>query len=345
MKITHELKKVALAATVALIAVPAFAQTTATTDPVGFTTMVIAAASASDPSYTFGGVGLTRAVSYQGSAETATGGASTLVDNEANWTDNQFNGAASAVTHYVEITSGAAAGTTYDIVATSDAANSLTLAQPLAASVAAGVTFRVRQHWTIGSVFGPANESGLQGGSASTADQILIYNGTGYDSYFYRTAGTPGWRIVGDNATPRDGVLIYPDDGIILKRNVATVVNVTLMGAVKLGQSSYAVLSGNNFIANPCASPMTLLSCGIYTGNSATGLLGGSAGTADKVLTWNGSGYNSYFWRTAGTPGWRLVGDNTTDVGSTVIPINSNVIVQRAGAAFNWVIPQHPASL
>lgn len=342
MKNTLELKKIALAASIALLTVPAFAQSTATTDPVGFSTLSIAAAVGANPSYTFGGIGMTRPVAYQGSAETATGGTTTLIDAQANWVDNQFNGPLSAITHYLEITSGPAAGTTYDIVATNDAANSLTLSQPLAGSVLAGVSFKVRQHWTIASVFGAANEAGLLAGTAATADQILIFNGTGYDSYFFRSA-VSDWRLVGDNITPRGGVILYPDDGVTVKRNGATAVNVTLMGAVKVGQTSFPVFTGNTFIANPFATSMTLASCGVYTGNSATGLAGGTASSADKLLIWNGTGYDSYFWRSAAN-GWRKVGDNITDVGTTPIPLNSSVVIQRTGLPFDWVLPQHPAS-
>jgi uncharacterized protein (TIGR02597 family) len=110
--------------------------TTATTDPVGFITLNVAGQTLS-----FKGLGLTRPVEYQGSAEAVT--ATSITDNEATWTDNQFNGANGS--YYVEIASGPGAGTTYDITATSAAAKSITLAQNLASGVVAPATFKIRQ--------------------------------------------------------------------------------------------------------------------------------------------------------------------------------------------------------
>ncbi len=349
MNITLGLKKVALAASIALIAAPAFAQTTATTDPVGFVTMTIAAGTGSASNYSFNGMALTRTVSYQGTAETATAATTTLIDNEAVWTDNQFNGASSAITHYVEITSGSSAGTTYDITGTTASTKTLTLAQPLAAGVAAGASFKIRQHWTVASIFGAADEAGLTGGTSSTADQILINNGAGFDTYYYKTTGPGGigWRSTASVSVDRSGTLIYPDDSLVVKRTAATAVNVVIMGSVKTGQSSYPVATGNTFIANPCAAPLTLASCGIYTTDANTGLLGGTSGTADKITLWNGAAYDTYYYKTTGPggTGWRSTSSISIDASAIPIAVGTSVVVVRSGAAFNWVIPQHPAVL
>jgi uncharacterized protein (TIGR02597 family) len=348
MNITLELKKIALAASIALLAAPAFAQTTATTDPVGFITLNVTAGSVGSPAYAHLGLGLTRSVSYQGSAETSTGAQTTIVDNEAVWVDNQFNGAAGAF--YVEITSGPGAGTTYDIAGTAGATKTLTLAQPLAASIVNGASFKVRQHWTIGSVFGPLNESGLQGGALATADQILIWNGTGFDTYYYKTVGLggTGWRSSTSTSIDKQSQIIYPEDGLVLKRIPQTQVDIVLMGAVKTGVSSYPVVLGYNYLANVCAAPMTLASSGLFTSDPNTGVVGGALGTADQVLIWNGTGYSTYYYKTVGLggTGWRSSSSTSADASSVSIPVGSTVVVNRKnGTAFNWVIPQHPSSL
>jgi uncharacterized protein (TIGR02597 family) len=270
-----------------------------------------------------------------------------LTDNDATWTDNQFNGANGA--HYIEITSGPGAGTTYDVTATT-APNTLTLAQSLASGVANGSTFKIRKHWTLASVFGPGNEAGLAGGTASTADQILIYTGAGFSTYYYKTVGPngTGWRNFNDNATSEANHVIYPDDGLVIKRTQSADVNVVLSGAVKTGQSSYPVIVGNNFIANVSATSMTLADSGLYTDNETTGLKGGTASTADQVLIWNGTGYATYYYKTVGPngTGWRNFNDNATPADTTTIPLASCVvIVRKAATGFNWVIPQHPVSL
>ena len=142
----------AVAAISALTVTGADAQTTATTDPVGFLTMNISGGgSATAPVYTFTTLGLMNPVAFQ-STTTSVGGSTTLVDANATWTDNLYNSTAAPVaprtvtppTHFVEIVSGPGAGTTYDILATNDAANSLTLGGPLLAGIVSGASYKIR---------------------------------------------------------------------------------------------------------------------------------------------------------------------------------------------------------
>ena len=350
MNITHGLKKFALTASIALLVAPAFAQTTATTDPVGYITLALAGSGTSG--LTFSSLGLTRTVSYQGSAETL--GTNTIVDNEATWTDNQYNGTGNAF--YAEITSGPGVGQMYDITATTASSKTITLGQNLAAGVVAPVTFKIRQHWTLGSVFGAANEGGLTGGTSTTADQILVYNGVGYDTFYYSTGGLVGvgWRKVGSspaNLTQANTVL-YPEDGLVVKRLGATATNVVLMGNVKTGQTSIAVSTGINIVSNVYAAGQTLASSLLYTGSSTTGLASGTSSTADQVLIWNQatSGYDTFYYSSGGLVGigWRKVGSSpaNADQSAVALPVASSLIINRKNvAAFKWVAPQHPASL
>ena len=76
----------------------AAAQTTVATDPVGFVTLEVAGTNnASSSALSFIGLSMTQPVALQGALESATGG--TVVDDNATWTDNQFNGAGNA--HYI----------------------------------------------------------------------------------------------------------------------------------------------------------------------------------------------------------------------------------------------------
>jgi len=332
---------------VLLSATSVFAQTTTTTDPVGFITLNAAGnGGGGSPALSFRSLGMTRAVEYQGSAETV--GANSLTDNEATWTDNQFNGANGSF--FVEITSGPRSGTTYDIQTTTAATKSLTLVQNLAVGVAAPVSFKVRKHWTIATVFGPNNEGGLSGGDAAGADKILLQNGAIYDSYYYQTvgAGGTGWRKEGDPATDAGATVFIPEEGLILKRSQASSTNVVLMGAVKMGQTSIPILTGNNLIGNVYAANMTLGDSGLYTGNAQTGVAGGDVTEADQVLIWSGTRYETYYYQTAGLggTGWRKGGDAGSDASGTVIPLGSSVILRRKnGTGFDWVVPQHPSGL
>ncbi len=340
---------VAIMTLVAPLCLSVLADTTATTDPVGFITLALAGTGGATASaLSFAGLGLTRPVEYQGNAESV--GANSITDNEATWTDSQFNGASGA--YFVEITSGTGAGTTYDVSATVAATKTLTFTQNLGVGVASGATFKIRKHWTIGSIFGSANEAGLQPGNASSADQVLVYNGSTYDTYYFSNAGGlvgNGWRKVGGGSTDRSATTVYPDDGMIVQRSQSAAVNVVLMGAVKTGQTSIPVLSGLNITGNVYAANMTLSSSGIYTGNSSTGVASGNASTADTVQIYNGSTYDTYYYSNSGGlvgNGWRKVGGGSTDQASVPITVGSAVIIQRkAGASFDWVPPQHPAIL
>ena len=325
------------------------AQTTATTDPVGFITLgVNGTGGVGQEALSFRGLGLTRAVEYQGSAETV--GTNTLVDNEATWTENQFNGANGSF--FVEIITGSGAGAIYDISGTTAASKTITLAQNLAAGTAAPVTFKVRKHWTIGSVFGPANESGLGGGAQGEADEVLIFNpATGaFQTFYYKVGGIGGngWRNSGTGAVATDHV-IYPDDGLLIRRRQSSSVNVVLLGAVKTGPSSIPVLTGVNYLGNVYASSMTLGSSNLYTGNSATGVAGGAQGEADEVLIYNevAKNYTTYYYKVGGLGGngWRNANDGS-DATNASIPLGVSIVIRRKGATgFNWVAPQHPASI
>lgn len=334
---------------VAFLSPALHAQTTATTDPVGFITLSVPGNGGSGSSIAMAGLGLTRPIEYQGSAETV--GANTLTDNEATWTDNQFNGANGEF--FVEITSGPGAGVTTDITATNAQTKTITTANNLTGIAANGVTFKVRKHWTLSSVFGTdTNNLSIAGGSATTADQILLWSGTGYDTYYFQTVGIggTGWRKSGAPTVDVATLKIFPEEGVTVKRKQPAAANVVLMGAVKLGQTSVAIENGISVIGNVYASGMTLASSGLHDPNDdpAKGVAGGSATSADQVLIWNGTGYDTYYFQTAGIGGigWRKSGAPTVDASTTAVPVGSAVTIKRKFATgFNWIMPQHPATL
>lgn len=333
----------------AILSGVASAQTTATTNPVGFITITVNGTGGTQANaITLAGLGLTQPVLFQGASTSI--GANSITDTAATWTDNQFNGNGNAC--YVEIASGANAGVLLDVASTTAATQTITTVQPIPAGTSAGDSFIIRQHWTIGSVFGTTNQAGLSGGTSTSADEILLYASTGYQIYYYQTSGLggTGWRLVGDQSTDASGTVIYPEEGMIIKRLQAAPANIVLMGAVKTGQTSVAIVPGLNFIGNIYASAMTLSDSNLYTGSSTTGIAGGTSTSADEILIWNASvnGYDIYYYQTSGLggTGWRKVGDQSNDASGASIPVGTSVIVKRlAATGFNWVIPQHPTTL
>jgi len=325
------------------------AQTTSTTDPVGFVTIAIAGGGATGaPVYTFTSLGLVNPVAFQ-SATTSVGGDPALVDASATWTDGQYNTNGATPSHFVEITSGPGAGTTYDITGTVASTKTLNLDVPLKAGIVSGASYKIRPHWTLALVFGTTNQNGLASGTATSADQVQLYRNGAYSIYYYQTIGIggQGWRLQGAPTVDASKTVIYPDDGMIIARQQSAAVNLVLSGAVKTGQTSIPVTSGYSLLGNVYAAGMTLANSNIYTGDPNTGLASGSTTTADQILFWNGtSGYNIYYYQTVGIggQGWRLQGAPTVDASATPIPVGAALFIKRSGAAFNWVAPQTPAS-
>lgn len=329
---------------VALAASVAFAQTSGNADPAGFLRVTVNGTGGVGANrITYLGLGLTRPVAYQRTASVI--GANSITDSGASWTVDQFAGGNGP--HFVEITSvngstsATGVGTTYGIA--SNTSNTLTLTSNLAAGITAPVGYKIRKQWTIASVFGPNNESGLQGGTAVTADLIQLWNGASLESYYYQTTPSVGWRRVGDTATDMGGTVIPFYSAVVITRQQSANLIFVLNGTVKSGQTVIPIVVSDNYVGNVYPTNLTLATSGLYTGNAATGLAGGDAATADQVRIWNGTIFDIYYYQTTGVggTGWRKVGAPSTDASNTVIAESSGFIVNRRNSPnFNWVVPE-----
>jgi len=136
----------------------------------------------------------------------------------------------------------------------------------------------------------------------------------------------------------------------------------TLPGAVKLGTTLTTVFPGINIIGNVYPSGVMTLgltdaaanppkySSNLYTGSAATGVLGGTSGTADQIWIYNptlngGAGdYDVYFYSMGGAEGigWRRVGSGSANQAGTVLSSGKAIYLKRSASAgnFNWVVPQ-----
>jgi hypothetical protein len=200
-------------------------------------------------------------------------------------------------------------------------------------------------------VFGPNAESGLKKGTATTADQILVFNpmNQSYLAYFFSSGGAigAGWRLGGGGSTDYSTERLYIDQGILIQKKTSTNLTIQLVGAVKLGQTIEYIGPTNNFVANVYASgTMTLSNSMLYNGGNVTNsLVGGTATTADQVLIHDdvGGGYSSYFWSNGGAigAGWREGGQGATDESGTLIPLGATLLIERKAprAGFNWFAP------
>lgn len=372
MKLTYRNLRAILASLLSLCATaPAgVAQTSTVTDPVGITTLNIKGTSGTKSvELTFLALSMARVTAFQGTAETVFG--STLTCSAGTWTDNQYANTPQPG-YFLEVFSGAKAGLLSQIVSCNQAAKTVTVADDLNALgvETTNVTIKIRPNWSLSTLFGATNSAGLGAGTSGTADLILIYNSAlgggsgGYDQYFYSSGGLAGvgWRKVGAGNADQKDAAIALDEGLIVKRFQSADVNVDVLGAVKLGQTITSVLTGPNFIGNVYpAGVMTLgnteatanpprYSSGLYTGNSTTGVLAGTSGTADLILSYNsslgnGGGYDQYYYSSGGLAGvgWRRVGSGNADQKDVVLVSGRSILIQRqssAPGAFNWVMPQ-----
>jgi Bacterial Ig domain/Fibronectin type III domain len=318
---------------------------TTTTEPVGFTKLRVVGTKGNQTSaHSYLAVNMVNPARYKGLV--TTNGPHSIVDNQANWTDGQFNGANGS--HYLEIVSGPWAGTTTDIVGTNAAAKTITTDEDLSSVLAGGEQFTIRKHRTIGDVFGRNNEAKLKAGTSVTgSDEVRLFNPVTqtFLSYYFNTTGA-GWRSSTNSATDAADTELYVDQGVSVCRRATGDITLVVTGAVKCGQTLVPIGANSNLCANMYpAGTLTLGNCGLYTGNSMTGLAGSSKlNSADEVQIWNGSSFRKYFYKSggAGGIGWRLSSSTKADASNTQIPVGASIYVIRKNGRppFNWKVRQ-----
>jgi len=334
------------------------AQTTVTTDPVGFTTLsATSAAVAGSTSNTLLSLDLTRPVDYAGiipigSVSTGTNGVTVLTFAAGTFSGLTLSGTGNS--HYIEITNGSGAGAMSTIVS-SDNDHTLTLADNVSAVIdnAGGTTaFKTRPHWTFATAFGANNSAGfLGGGSASTSDIIQLLNpSTGALTSYYYNTNNNRWQTGLSDAT---NVIIPPDRGMLVVHKTTSPVTFVLQGNVKLGATGLYITGGSasqttaSIINNPYPlGSVTLGTSGLYTGSASTGLVGaGSASTADTVgfLNPTTGALSSYYYNTNNSR-WQT---GLSDATNTVIPDGAAVLITRknGGSSFTWYVPQPTMTL
>ena len=263
-----------------------------------------------------------------------------LTDANATWNDGQFGSAASPA--YAEFNS----GWMVDIANASAATKSLSLAGSVGGLVSVGDAYRVRQHFTIASLFGTNNETGLKAGlNPSQADNILLQIPQTQQTmtiFYFSNAVAQGWYRA--DFSPAADQVVYPEQGVMVRRIGADDVNLYVCGPIKLGQTIAPVEPGFNLMGTlKSLSPMTLDSLNLYTGDPTTGVASGlNLTVSDNVLIVRPDGSTSsyfYFKDTKGNESWLDSLFNLS--GSTPIPAGSAFFIKRqlSRSAFNWVIP------
>jgi hypothetical protein len=361
--VTNLYKKIALLSCTACGLLPA--ADTAYTNPVGYVTIPLPGTGGLTPSrLQIASQQLLPSGStvFSGTAETIVG--NTLTDDEGAWSaGNYINPTPPAGfpnhTHLVEVTAGPLMGTFTWI--TGSAANTLTTYDDISAA-GPDASYRIVKAFTIDTLIPgvPPATSTFAGGSASSGDNLLLFNSTtgSYTTFYYKISGGggTGWRTPASASVNVGAVAIHPtDSGLVFQRKQSADGQLVIAGEVKTGVTDVLIrgkggtgpnITTLNIIqALIPTSSLTLATSGLYTGSAVTGLLGGSASSGDTVLIYNAAtkAYTTYYYKTSGGGGigWRTPASASLDVGSTVLPSTSAILIQRksSGVDFTWQIP------
>lgn len=262
-----------------------------------------------------------------------------LVDTNGTWTDSQFG--TNGLPSYVEFDN----GWTADIADCSAAGHCLTLAGNLSGAVTNGAAYRIHQHFTISTMFGTNNEVGIKSGlNPTTSDNILLENPQTQQvlTIFYYDDGTyRGWLHA--DYSPADNEIIYPEQGVMVRRRLSGDVNLYLAGPVKTGVTVVTIDPGNNLVGTlKSITPMALSGLNLYTGDPTTGIASGlNLTTSDNlVVVQPDSSVQMYFYYQDPTyQGWFDAAYNPAD--SVQINPGSAFFVHRRtpNPSFNWTIP------
>lgn len=351
------------------------AQTTATTDPVGFVTLSNAAGTVSSKRNTFYSIPLQEVESITGQvAGQITGVTSnSLINTNGGWTP----GALSQPTtpYIVQLTSGAGAGRIFLIaanIATNGSSGSAALANtasnlfisPLdtqagvnlsTIGVAAGDNYKIYACDTLSSFFGVGTADGasntVRGGSATTnADTVTaIINGSA-SVYWYNTGVSPNrWSRQGPGSPNSANVALVPNYGIIYGRQAATPLVSTVTGQVPtsartaLIKNSGLTMLSSYWPASTTLSNIGLQSLPIWTGSA-------TFSNADFVtLTPPVGSAQNYWWdptANTGSGGWRRQGPGNVLTNPPVEIGTAVQVTQRGSAAgFTPITNNVPYSL
>ncbi|MDA0768269.1 MAG: hypothetical protein O3A87_11725 [Verrucomicrobia bacterium] len=329
------------------------------TSPSGYTKLVATKApSTSVPAYSF--ISHSLAQKRKVGGVITGGGASSLTSTGAGWGVNEF----STTPHYVLMGDGAKEGTMFEIV--SNTADTLTLASgDLSGNV--NDSFRIYEHNTLGSIFGadPVANGVVGGFGPATADQILLYDTAsgGFKTYFYKNLDdfgdeedVLGWVNASNNHVEVSSLVIAANRGFVyVRRDHTADLSITVFGDVIDSSINVAIIPGFNLVPvpTPVATGVTLGNSGLAPTNPTDPIdpsihlkAGFGAATADTIFIWNGSGYDTFFFKNVDdfgdeddVLGWVNASNNHTAVPDTSLEPGSFFISRSANPALDWVFP------
>ncbi|MBJ7391341.1 MAG: hypothetical protein JHC85_07250 [Chthoniobacterales bacterium] len=346
MNITRFSLAAALASSVLLTG--ANGQTTATTDPVGFVTVGIAAGLGTAKKNTLFSVPLMETEEITGQvAGTITGvTASTISNSNAGWTAGALS--QPATPFLIQITSGAAEGRLFLISSSANTGGAIagtantgttvtvssidtTQVNLTTLGIVSGTdTYKIFACDTLSSFFGTPATSNVQGGTAAaSADTIVAVSNGVPSTYFYNTTSVK-WVKVAFGSPDASNVALLPYYGVQYSRLANTALSFVVTGQVPTQQREVAVKNfGTTVVSQFWPTDTTLGTSGL----SSVVTAGATATLADTVLLTANGVVSTYFYN--GT-NWKKVAFGTPTADTTVLAIGTSMQIVRKGSASGY---------
>ena len=345
---------------VILLACTSTAQTTATSEPVGFTTT--SCLSSSD---TFVSLSFTRAAEFVGAISSAAG--STInISGTTGWTSDQFvyNGTSQHNHYYALIGTGGGPkeGHFYNITGNSATALTVDTSTDNLSSIPADAQVLVIPHWTLATIY-PASDANISftpTASVPTYKTEILPNfafaGSNLPTLptYYFDGSTSKWRRVGDGGADYGDDVIAPNSYFVVRNaNGAPTLPLTNVGSVLT--KKFATPLVTTAVAQPKDNAAAMIRP-VDVALNATGLsptdgsfvastLSSSTrndsrlALKDQLLLFDNtqaamdkSPTAVYYYLDAigKAAGWKLSGDGLTDHGNDVIPAGSAIVIRKA---------------
>jgi hypothetical protein len=261
-------------------------------------------------------------------------GTAAISDSSANWTSGLFAGRGAL---YAEFDSGVEA----DIQQVNFTLNSLSFSGTLPPSITPGLRYRIREHHTVAEIFGTVNQAGLLAGLNSTEAETVrhfIPETQQTRTYFYMNyPGFTGW--VSQDYSPASNIVIYPEQGLMLRRLTAANLTLTSSGPLKSGPTVIPILPGHNLLGlYGRATPVRLDQLNLL----AAGFVGAENPTSgDNIRKFNpdGTSVTYFYFNLSGYEGWyNAQYSPANDV--TLAPGTLFILYRRAPSQFfEWTLP------
>ena len=189
----------------------------------------------------------------------------------------------------------------------------------------------------IDEMFANDKTDATAGSDASKADNIKIWNGAAFEmlGYFKSTKNGKFWANASGTATtdpfPANAGAFYQSAG-------TTDTFLTISGQVKSNSQTLSIAKKSyTLLENPFPTGLPIQSF-----NVAGATAGSDASKADNIKIWNGSGYDSFYFKS--TKSGKFWADSTGTQSSYVIPSGTGFFYQSIGDEDFSVTIESPVS-